>query len=75
MVEDNQEAAQGVEEVDHNTDRYPTLSEVLERILAHEELPDVAVDRVEITTFANGEANCRWFESRAEEPEFIHLEP
>lgn len=75
MVESPQGPADDQGPADHEVDRYPTLEDVLGRVLDSDEIAGVTVDRVEITCFANGEANCRWFAPRADESDFIHLNP
>lgn len=66
-------AREGVTDLDPNVDNYPNLYDVLLVLQQHEDVPNEAVERVEITTLANGEANCRWWTPKAEEPEGIHI--
>lgn len=58
---------------DHNVDRYPKLKKVLSDLQQSDEIPDVPIDRLEVTTLANGEANARWWTARAEEPDGVHF--
>lgn len=53
---------------DTNTDRYPDINEVLRAISQHDDFPTGPVERIEINTFANGDATWRVFEPRSEEP-------
>lgn len=58
---------------DHNVDRYLTLRQALTAIQKSIDNLDVPIERVEVTAQANGEANCRWFEPRALEPDIVHI--
>lgn len=58
--------------VHHDIDRYPNIYDVLSDLADAGDLPNVPVERVELTCLANGEVNCRWWEARAEEAEFVH---
>lgn len=62
-------------QLDPNQDHYPNLYDVLATLQQHDEVPNEPVERIEITALANGEANCRWWLPRAEEPEGIHMPP
>lgn len=73
FVTDNMQTAGDEEEFDHNADRYPRLSDALTSVLDALDDPDLVVDRVELTALANGECNCRWWEPRAEEYDFVHI--
>jgi hypothetical protein len=53
---------------DADQDRYPTLTEVLSRILDDSDLVALSVERVEVSLHASGEATYRVWEPRAEEP-------
>lgn len=52
---------------DTDTDRYPTLAQILSRILDDSDLLDLRVERLEVTLFASGEATYRVWAPRAEE--------
>jgi hypothetical protein len=58
--------------VDHDLDRYPNIYDVLATLQHSADLPNVPIEKVEVTCLANGELNCRWWEARAEEPDFVH---
>lgn len=62
-------------ELDHNTDRYPTFSSAVQRILKEGNLPDGGIERLEVTCLASGEVAYRWWTPRADEPEGGYLEP
>jgi hypothetical protein len=55
--------------VDTDTDRYPTLNDVMRRIVAEAEVGDSPVERIEINLFANGDATYRSWAPHADEPE------
>jgi hypothetical protein len=51
-----------------NEDRYPKLTRVLQRIAGEADLPTGAIERLEVTCLANGDATYRVWPARAEEP-------
>lgn len=55
--------------IDTDSDRYPTLNEVLSSISTHIDDGNIVVERVEVTALANGECTYRYWEPRSEEPE------
>ena len=59
--------SQGVGEIDTDQDRYPDFAKVLRGLLNEAEIPDGPVERIEVTTLANGEATYRVWAARAEE--------
>jgi hypothetical protein len=63
------------QETDFNSDRYPDVYNVLRRILQNEPFPKGPIERLEVTTLANGEANWRVTPARAEVTEGGHLPP
>lgn len=52
---------------------YPPLTRILQRIVAESELADMPVYRLEVNTFANGEATYRAWAPGADEPEGGYL--
>lgn len=62
-------------QLDFNVDRYPTFTQLIARIQSEAEIPDVAVERLEITCLASGDATYRYWTARAEEPEGGYLPP
>lgn len=63
----------GAGDVDPNVDRYRNIYDLLSDLSESGQLPNEPVERVEITCLANGEANCRYWTARAEEPEGLFL--
>lgn len=59
--------------VDYDSDRYPDLAGVLAWIRDDEELNSSAVEKVEITLFASGEATFRVWAPREVEPQIGHI--
>jgi hypothetical protein len=66
---ENPVTTQGGGELDHNVDRYPSLLDVLTQIVEDDAIPDTAIERLEITALASGQATYRYWEPRAEDPE------
>jgi hypothetical protein len=56
-----------------DVDRYPDWADALRRIVAEADLPEGPIERLEVTTLANGDITCRIWPARAEEPEGIVL--
>lgn len=52
-----------------NADAYPSLVKVLKKIAQEEDLPAGQIEHIEVHCFASGEASCRVWAPRAEEPE------
>lgn len=73
MTEDTEQATQDDLAFDPDQDRYLTLGEALKAIQGSIENVNEPVERVEVTALANGEANCRWWTPRAEEPEAVFI--
>jgi len=63
----------GSEAIDTDADRYPSLEHVVAALLADENIPQTAIEKVEITCLASGEATYRVWAARAEEPEGGYL--
>lgn len=59
--------------IDHDADRYPELAAVLAWIRDDEDLNTSAVEKVEVTLFASGEATYRVWEPRADEPQIGYI--
>jgi hypothetical protein len=55
-------------ETDTDRDRYPELSKVFSKILEAEDIPQGAIERVEVSCLAGGDATYRVYTPRAEEP-------
>jgi hypothetical protein len=55
-------------EADHNEDRFPTLTRVLQALPNQEDFPEGQVQRVQIELHASGDATYRVWEPRADEP-------
>jgi hypothetical protein len=62
-------ADQGVEGFDPDVDRYPSLIDVLTALVQDDSIPDVPIERLELTALASGEASYRYWRARAEESE------
>lgn len=58
-------------QIDTEQDRYPTFDEVLRKLLDEPTLPTGPIERLEVTTQANGDASCRVWAARAEEFEMV----
>lgn len=69
----NQQA--GPSEVNPDEDRYRTIHSVLAEIMDQEHIPDVGVERIEVTCLASGDATYRWWLPRADEYEGGYLPP
>jgi hypothetical protein len=50
-------------------DKYPKLKKILAELVQADDIPDVPIERLELTTLANGDATYRYWEARAEESE------
>jgi hypothetical protein len=70
---DSQQTDKPQPEIDFDSDRYPDLERVFSRIIAAPELPTGPIDRVDVRGLANGDATCRIWPARAEEPEGLYL--
>jgi hypothetical protein len=62
------ETGKQANEIDPNTDRYPSLTTVIDIALQDEDFPQGDVERFEVTLLASGEATYRVWAVRAEEP-------
>lgn len=65
------EAGQGPtlsKDFDPEVDHYPELKTVFAEVLRFEELPEGPIERVEVTCLASGDATCRVWAARSEEP-------
>lgn len=58
----------GDEQIDTDSDRYPSFESVISAIQDHDEFQEGPVERLEITCLANGDATYRVWAPRAEEP-------
>lgn len=54
-------------------DRYPNIYDLLAAIQESGNLPNVPLERLEVTALASGEAQYRYWLPRAEEPEGGYL--
>lgn len=59
--------SRGVDDAD--VDRFPNLKQILSELAGSDGVPDVPIERLELTTLANGDATYRYWEPRAEESE------
>jgi hypothetical protein len=75
MTEGSEQTMLGDDGQDPTVDRYPKIQEALSVLQRGGTLPDVPIERIELTCLANGEYNLRWWEARAEEPDFVNVPP
>jgi hypothetical protein len=55
--------------IDTDQDRYPKLRGVLQAILQDASLEDAEIERLELTSLADGSATYRYWTPRADEPD------
>lgn len=60
---------------DHNVDRYPALEDIFAKVLERLDVPELTVERVEVTALASGEATYRVWPAREEDPETGYISP
>jgi len=71
-------AAKGTKDAatnDTDRDRHLTFRKLVHRVTSEGEIPDVAVERLEVVAFASGECTYRYWLPRSDEPEGGYLPP
>lgn len=61
--------------MDTDADRHPTFVQALRRILQEAEIPDIAIERLEVFVHASGDVTYRMWAPRAEDSEGGYLPP
>lgn len=56
-----------MQERDTDQDHYPDLTAVFQKVLAEDDFPEGAIERIEVTGLASGEATWRVWPARSEE--------